>query len=1565
MANLSFNDTLAGKIANKTRKQDVFKETDTEYFSERVINSYIYNNNNIATLSNIENNNPNYFLEIANEWYDDGEFDKKALYCFYKLSEQNIGLAFAKTALSENDYAAGKKITFIAEVDSHTKKECTYSFGKIGNGSDFTVDYSSVRTTVKSTESAESAETTKIENLSKGHKIATITNNGDYSFNYAITDVKNIEEVNSTYYLNTIKYIFDCGVRDKLPKFKMTVTEKKLKYIGFYFTSPTGRKVQRLLFSVDKFNSDGKYFYPTVFSWVNGTEGTTATCEYIKPETESGYVDVKEDDEIKPTKVYATVTYSISAGLKKEDVKNAVVGFIIDDPAINVETDEYWADQLASTNKKISFLGESTERLYYYRITYKDEAGETFTKLTYKKPDVFNITTNARVPMTDFLRENNNIRDNIRENTVVEVGQQLYYISLDVSDFDIKTTVDGQIKYGGLTDNLKSESGLQGDWKVAMSAKGIDQLKKHEGWVPYFYCCPAGVITIGYGHTHSPGYNVEKEADEAVLWLNLKTHLLKKVGAAGVKFKVESGQWILTKNDERITTRNYIRDTLGYNVEIDEALGTKLLNRVIKVKACETFAWILRRFLTTQQVKDYNYDKNDRSTATAQKLLNNALHSTKGNNDFIRKLTQTQFDDIVNMMFQGSAGHLGNYIVDNGYQGGSYEKICSGIVKCVKAQIGSTGFLFRNNEFRRKLVKDFTVSSSSSSSSEETEENKPTVERKIEDIKIEAFAEEKMTIVSIPKLDKITATPKHVVDPLTGIDNNHEQAAYYVNVEKVEEEDIADTEGIENLDTEEKVDWEEVKSFVNKWSFNYTANQNIKEQNIRDVKSYYDFYSGMTPFVEIYFRDNYCEEIKDEKGNTTEIKLKWNVINSIDHPYIKSLKVEDKGVKKAHIQLFDKDFASYQFGILKAFDDTDSKDNVVYSLDTLIKRSLMTPELKAAKQKRETYNEQNEETEDLQEEYLKISEYSKTMGPGNLRIRFGYCDDNQPIPKDSDDNKISKYFKTNYTLQDPRSNDRRTHRWWDVKANKPEDANTFSWKHKINNNKLDSGETKLVTQTAEIVAIDNNKTIVADAVKRRSANSTTKMSYVNEYMIVGYKSSLKSNGIFYDIDAIEVKNVEVMRKRFLQRYAEITTYPLEILYILMHVFNENNDGKIIDSGIKLLFMNEDNYFKNEPANGFNMSFDFSNLKKEDIAELSDVKDTVYSHKKKGGVIFDEYLKKATLSFGGETALANYSNSAEEKRPSVYKSVESLMNEFCALCPSKKDYSDDEPKKTYDKDGIEIKTEDKSSVSSLTWLTAKSKDDKDKNIYIIFYYKKIRKQQCIKRYIWGPANPYKSIVKDLQIENNNEFAMMSSVTSSTFDGSGNIILNSKENTKNSNINSEQEMKEYASTVNTREKLKAGGGFSTDYIAGTIEQGDKINTALANCMYTGTMTVLGDPGMEFNLEVQPYTYPIYIEVLVPINDAYWDKEINSKFKEYDDIYHGVKLVSGSNQKVHEMTGFYVVTSIEHNISASEYTTTLGVSRYPNIEKDVLTKESLEKYRAGTLIVHSNLDIVVPKS
>ena len=176
----NFNSTLAGKIIEKigeNNKAAVFKETKTEYFSERVINSYMYNNNNIATLSNIKNNNPNYFLELANEKFDDGKFDEKTLYCFYTLSERDIGLAY-NPKYNKGEY--GKiEIGFDAIDTQNRNLKYTYEFNKIDNN---TVDYGNVKSTVKLIGvggSEENEETISIsDNLSKKHRLNKINNMG-------------------------------------------------------------------------------------------------------------------------------------------------------------------------------------------------------------------------------------------------------------------------------------------------------------------------------------------------------------------------------------------------------------------------------------------------------------------------------------------------------------------------------------------------------------------------------------------------------------------------------------------------------------------------------------------------------------------------------------------------------------------------------------------------------------------------------------------------------------------------------------------------------------------------------------------------------------------------------------------------------------------------------------------------------------------------------------------------------------------------------------------------------------------------------------------------------------------------------------------------------------------------------------------------------------------------------------------------------------------------------------------------------------------------------------------
>lgn len=59
----------------------------------------------------------------------------------------------------------------------------------------------------------------------------------------------------------------------------------------------------------------------------------------------------------------------------------------------------------------------------------------------------------------------------------------------------------------------------------ACSKKGIDLIKKYEGLKLTAYRCPAGLLTIGYGHTGDdvkPGMTINKEFAEILLKEDLK-----------------------------------------------------------------------------------------------------------------------------------------------------------------------------------------------------------------------------------------------------------------------------------------------------------------------------------------------------------------------------------------------------------------------------------------------------------------------------------------------------------------------------------------------------------------------------------------------------------------------------------------------------------------------------------------------------------------------------------------------------------------------------------------------------------------------------------------------------------------------------------------------------------------------------------------------------------------------------------------------------------------------------------------------------------------------------------
>lgn len=79
---------------------------------------------------------------------------------------------------------------------------------------------------------------------------------------------------------------------------------------------------------------------------------------------------------------------------------------------------------------------------------------------------------------------------------------------------------------------------------IGISQRGIDLIKEFEGFRSKAYRCPAGVWTIGFGHTAGvkPGMTVTREQAEAMLRKDLKIYE-KHVAEALGDTKTSQGQW--------------------------------------------------------------------------------------------------------------------------------------------------------------------------------------------------------------------------------------------------------------------------------------------------------------------------------------------------------------------------------------------------------------------------------------------------------------------------------------------------------------------------------------------------------------------------------------------------------------------------------------------------------------------------------------------------------------------------------------------------------------------------------------------------------------------------------------------------------------------------------------------------------------------------------------------------------------------------------------------------------------------------------------------------------------
>ena len=297
-------------------------------------------------------------------------------------------------------------------------------------------------------------------------------------------------------------------------------------------------------------------------------------------------------------------------------------------------------------------------------------------------------------------------------------------------------------------------------------------------------------------------------------------------------------------------------------------------------------------------------------------------------------------------------------------------------------------------------------------------------------------------------------------------------------------------------------------------------------------------------------------------------------------------------------------------------------------------------------------------------------------------------------------------------------------------------------------------------------------------------------------------------------------------------------------------------------------------------------------------------------------------KEIEISLGNQYS-RDSENSKEEKKKR-WKSLSSIFNEFCSKCPTLIDsseliasgisISEDGEKQTgtvrmYDENGEEtnVKTMDEFPRYSLTWSILGG-DSKDGNTNVNFYYKKPETPERIRVYDWGAGNPLNHCVKSVNISSGNEYAMMHASAFMSIDNNNAPFMKQRYNADGSTT----------STLEIQTKLDKPtlvSGLST----GNSDR--SVIDNMKNTICKGNITILGDPSIKFQGKFQPYTYPIYLNIILP----------NRSNGEFSNCLNNI-----GNSFQYQMSGYYIITKITHNISSSGFVTTLEVMRYPGSGK-----------------------------
>src|SRR5574344_84269 len=503
----------------------------------------------------------------------------------------------------------------------------------------------------------------------------------------------------------------------------------------------------------------------------------------------------------------------------------------------------------------------------------------------------------------------------------------------------------------------------------------------------------------------------------------------------------------------------------------------------------------------------------------------------------------------------------------------------------------------------------------------------------------------------------------------------------------------------------------------------------------------------------------------------------------------------------------------------------------------------------------------------------------------NLKIRFGYTD------KNYDNDSWSIHQKTI-----TKENGEKETVYKDSKGNEKTKKDFESSDGYLYKSNIDSSGSTARWQEGKIIDYENTSSDNDQKITRDSTsnfihyNQSTIRSPEFKLFITGLKSSVTTSGIHYTIEAMEIQDLEMLNYGVVERYTVLKGTPKDIMHYFTNAFNKD----IKDSKLRIVWIDKIPIYEEKNIEEENKKIDNNASEHASDGTKNAITETTTTDKN------NIPIKEISISLGGKNAEENgYWDGKKFVGATMFKSISSLFDDYCNACPRAPDYSSVITKNSVQKDekgnDVPIQNSMDFSTRKMGWKIIKKLNG---ITYVGFYYVKPKKFPYIRKYVWGNGSMGNTVVKNISLETENEYALLSA--QDTLKDNDQVqkrkILNlGVESTVAISINDE---KIISSTNN--------GSLS----------------AYENCVYKGTMTVIGDPSYMFGEALLPYEYPIYIDILIKgsSNEA-----------------------SSQTARHHYSSGFYVITGIKHDISTSGYVTTLSVMTYPGIENQILINKS----------------------